>query len=297
MQDEEGQDFVEGKNFKKSVTKGGLIIERYHIDSDILSKKYKKDKGTYTMLTIDDVLLASKNRKNHYVYTLSKILQEYIDIKNEDSVLVVGLGNESIGADSLGSRVVNDIVVTRNIIENNIPKVSSICPSVMGLTGIESADIISGVVSKVKPNKIILIDSLCASSMSRLCRSIQITDTGIVPGSGVGNARKKIVLSSSIDRVIVVGVPMLIYLDTFIQDAVDYSDILDSIKSILASSGVDGQYLDKIYKVLKDGTRSSKYTQSVVTYKDIDMQVDAISNVISRAINRAILNVENIDEI
>lgn len=290
--DVECSDFIEGKNFYHKILDNGVEIERYVVDSDLLANKYHRDKGKYSIITIGDLLYASKKEKDYFLSVLEEELCSYIKPSYDDSILVVGLGNENIGADSLGSRVVDRVIVSRKISDIR-PSVSSIAPSVLGLTGVESADIVAGVIDKTKPNKVIVIDSLCAAKSERLFSSIQITDTAITPGGGVGNARKTIGKSGSVEHIIVIGVPLLIYLDTYLRENIDKDSIKTSIQNIVSDDILSSVSLDKILdSVFKASTKSQ-----VVTLKEIDLEVKAISHLISTAINKVLFGVGDFGEI
>ena len=287
---ESGKDVLENIN-KKHDLKYGVKIEKYNIDSDYLAEAYHKEKGLYTIISIGNVLYASNEILKYYQNLLEEELGSYLKINNDDSILVVGLGNENIGADSLGSKVVDKVIVTRNIL-NYTPLVSAISPGVLGKTGVESADIISGVIDKIKPNKLVIIDSLCASSSSRLACSIQITNTSIVPGAGVGNNRKTITKGDSVKDIVVIGVPMLIYASTYISENISLDKI---IKKISKTLDLDCQKLKKLMS--NENLYISQNYNDVVTLKDIDMHTQILANIISKAINKTILKIEDFGEI
>ncbi|MEG2701516.1 MAG: GPR endopeptidase, partial [Clostridia bacterium] len=144
----------------------------------------------------------------------------------EGEVLVVGLGNRNVTADALGTRVVERMLVTRHLneavageLKGRLRGVSAIAPGVLGLTGIETAELCRGLVAHVKPCAVIAIDALAAFESERICTTIQITDTGIEPGSGVGNHRLGLTQETLGVRVIAVGVPMVVYASTIARDA------------------------------------------------------------------------------
>ena len=290
-----GKDYVPAKQrYFKQKNKFGFFIEKFCIDSKILEHKYQKQQGNYTLISIDDVLLISAKAKKHYVQHIAQVFSEYINLEPKDNILIVGLGNENISADSLGSKVVSKVIVSRNMIDG-VPKVSAISPGVMGTTGIESADIINGVVDLVKPNKVVVIDSLCASSVSRLGRSIQFTDTGITPGGGVGNARKSIQTKDGM-KVVVIGVPLVVYATTFMQDYIDMDKLEKDIKDLFVRENISLKILSKMYGIIAS-KKSQDVSGSVVTQKDIEMRVEVLSHLISSAINLSIFGVNSIDEL
>lgn len=279
---EADKEFVKSKNYTLDF---GLARERYDIVTDEQSKFYNKDKGRYELISIPNVLLMEEDKINYCIDIMAKVLKQMLGrISNKSRILVVGLGNRHISSDSLGVKVVSKVQIT---FESKIfPKVMAICPSVLGLTGIETYDIISGVVDNVKPTHIILIDSLCASNVSRLGKSIQLSDSGLCPGSGVGNKRKCIDKSLS-GKVISIGVPLLIYASTFVENAFEENNVsLDSLNSIMQSiKKLDNseELLNIISSIKK--IFNSDFDDLIVSEKDIEECVDILSDIISKAIN------------
>ena len=190
----------------------GIEIENKEIDPNLKVTKVDitnqngeqaigKPIGTYITIDIQKLRLAEDAEIQKSAEILSEELKEIINkhIESKDDILVVGLGNIYVTPDSLGPKVINDIDVTRHIIkylpqyidENSRP-VSAISPGVLGTTGIETLEILEGVVKEIKPKLLIVIDALASRSIERISSTIQLSDTGIVPGAGVGNTRKEI---------------------------------------------------------------------------------------------------------
>lgn len=260
-----------------------LKRERFDIKTDKQSKYYGKAIGRYDLFSISNPLELSRVSKCKIGKTIGDVLYEFLgNVTKNSKILVVGLGNRHISADSLGSKVIGKI----NVGSGKNGYVMAMCPSVMGLTGIETYDIISGVVDNVKPTHLILIDSLCASSVDRLGKSIQISNTGICPGSGIGNKRKCIDKSLA-DNVISIGVPLLIYASTFVEGKLSEFDInlsrLDSIMQSLKKH----QNIDDIVELCNDLEEMLNSTSEdmIVTIKDIEECVDVVSDLIASAIN------------
>ena len=219
--------------------------------------------------------------------------------------------------------VIDNILVTRHLFELNadvkegIRKVSAIIPGVMGNTGIETIDIIKGIVDNVKPKFIIVIDSLCASSIERLNKTIQLTDTGIHPGSGIGNMRKEISKDTLGIPVIVIGVPTVVESVTIVNDTLEYmfmhlnylknnyetsklvvkrnNNYLDKIKSSKVSNedkeilgGIIGSLDEEKKKNLISEVLNNINYNLIVTPKEIDFIIEKLANVISNSINNAI---------
>ena len=219
--------------------------------------------------------------------------------------------------------VIDNILVTRHLFELNadvkegIRKVSAIIPGVMGNTGIETIDIIKGIVDNVKPKFIIVIDSLCASSIERLNKTIQLTDTGIHPGSGIGNMRKEISKDTLGIPVIAIGVPTVVESVTIVNDTLEYmfmhlnylknnyetsklvvkrnNNYLDKIKSSKVSNedkeilgGIIGSLDEEKKKDLISEVLNNINYNLIVTPKEIDFIIEKLANVISNSINNAI---------
>ncbi len=300
---------------KVSVTK--IDIDRKN--GELLSKK----EGKYVTIEFDDV--TDTSNKNKVTEVFSEELREIMDsigIKEEDSSLIIGLGNDKSTPDSLGPKAISNIVVTRYLfvlhekVENGVRCVSSISPGVMANTGIETFDIISSLIDRIKPSFLIIIDALAASSIDRINKSIQITDTGIHPGSGVGNMRKEISKDTIGIPVIAIGVPTVVESSIIVYDTINYlfkhisyikdnqgknklslgrSNYLNKIKDRELSkeeksrlSGLIGELSDSdrqslIYEVL-----SSLNYNFIVTPKEIDFLIERLSEVISEGINNTL---------
>ncbi len=178
-----------------------LKVSRVMITNENGEKAIGKPIGTYITIDIKKLKIAEEEEIQKSAETLANELKEVINkhIAFKDDILVVGLGNLYVTPDSLGPKVINDIDVTRHIIkylpqyiDENARPVSAISPGVLGTTGIETLEILEGIVQKIQPKLLIVIDALASRSIERISSTIQISDTGIVPGAGVGNTRKEI---------------------------------------------------------------------------------------------------------
>lgn len=282
-------DIESSKDFQynNEVLKDGYKVDEYEIKTDEESKKYNKPKGKYKLLNIPSPLDLFDSEIEYSISIVESILKKLIgDIKSSDRILVVGLGNRHISSDSLGTKVVSQINITIN--NKHLPKVMAIAPSVMGLTGIETYDIVEGVVSNVKPTHLILIDSLCASAYERLGKSIQITNTGICPGSGIGNKRRCIDRNIA-PNVFSVGIPLLIYSSTFVSCMLEkynlqYDDIVRIYKN---NQKIDNSDIRSLLKNLKDLWEDDSL-QMIVSLKDIEECVEILAKIISSAINKVL---------
>ena len=233
-----------------------------------------KKVGKYITFEMEDIKYIEDRQM--IIDKLKEQLKNLID-KNK-SVMIVGLGNLYVTPDALGSKVVNGIEVTRHILEfakemidSNTREVSAICPGVMGNTGIQTSEIISAVSEIVKPEYIIVIDSLMSKSIKRVGSSIQISNTGITPGSGITGINNSIDSDSTGATVISLGVPMVVDMATITNDALSKIENKDDEK---------GERYHQIANVLD----TENY---IVTPKDIDELIEIISEIISESINKA----------
>lgn len=229
--------------------------------------------------------------------SLAKQLADLIKLKKDGTALVVGLGNWNVTPDSLGPKVVSKLFVTRHLkqympqyLEEGINPVCAISPGVLGITGIETAEIIQGVVEKVKPDVIIAIDALSSRKMQRVVTTIQIGDTGINPGSGVGNRRMELSQKTLGVPVIAIGVPTVVDAATLANDTIDLM-----IDNLIQQSKNNKDF----YNMLKSVDKDEKYAMIrqilnpyigdlMVTPKEIDSLIEDISKVIANAINIAV---------
>ena len=192
---------IDGVEIENKEIDENLKVTKVNITNQNGEQSIGKPIGTYITIDIQKLKLAEEAEIQKSAETLSDELKEIINkhIESKDDILVVGLGNMYVTPDSLGPKVINDIDVTRHIIkylpqyidENSRP-VSAISPGVIGTTGIETLEILEGVVKEIRPKLLIVIDALASRSIERISSTIQLSDTGIVPGAGVGNTRKEI---------------------------------------------------------------------------------------------------------
>ncbi len=184
-----------------------------------------KKRGKYITLEFDDITDSDNADKVSLV--LQEVLNDMLKINNDSYGLVVGLGNDKSTPDSLGPLTIENIIVTNHIflldeLSENFKRLSAINPGVMGETGIETSDIIESIVKKIKPDYLIVIDSLASKSIERLNKTIQITDTGIHPGSGIGNKRKEISKDTLGIPVIAIGVPTVVDAAVIVANTINF---------------------------------------------------------------------------
>lgn len=208
---------------KKIIEKENITLEEIKIDKE-LEKKLKKKPGIYRTVTFKDVTDKHNFKEvEQAVITALKSTYEDINLTKDSKVLVIGLGNEESTPDSLGPKSMNHVLVTRHLfllgdVEEGYRNVASFKPSVTGVTGIETKDLIEGITEKIKPDLLIVIDALASNSIDRLNKTIQITTSGISPGSGIGNNRVEISKETMNIPVIALGVPTVVEATTIVQD-------------------------------------------------------------------------------
>lgn len=300
----ESKEMYKEKNNKEA---DGVILEEEEVDgtkiskvkiiNEIGSEKLGKPIGNYITLDIPQFTEYDGELMDSVSKVLGKILKELIKVKKEDKVLVVGLGNWNVTPDALGPKVIEGIMVTRHLsevmpeaMEENMISVAAISPGVLGTTGIETGEVIKSLVDKIKPSLIICIDALAARRIQRLNKTIQISDTGISPGAGVGNHRKAINEEELGVKVIAVGVPTVVDASTIANDTMDM--VLDN----LINEAQEGK---EFYNMLKNIDKNEKevlikemlnlyFGDLIVTPKEVDLIIDSLSKIIANGINIAV---------
>ena len=210
---------IDGIESEQEDVNENIKIERVKITNENGEKAIGKPVGTYVTIDIKKLKIAQEDEIQKASEALTNELRKLIDvhIDKQGEILVVGLGNIYVTPDSLGPKVINEIDVTRHLI-NYLPQyveegtrmVSAIAPGVLGTTGIETVEILKGVVDNIKPKLIIVIDALASRSIERISSTVQLSDTGIVPGAGVGNTRSEISQKTLGVPVIAIGIPTVV---------------------------------------------------------------------------------------
>ena len=242
---------------KETDTYEGVKITRVEVEKD-MEEELNKKKGTYITIEFDDVTNYEDREKigKCFENEIKKLLNK-LNIQDDDDCLIIGLGNEKSTPDALGPLSIKNILVTRHLFilntnhKEGLRSVSAVIPDVMGNTGIETSDIIKSIVNTINPKFIITIDALASSSINRLNKTIQMTDTGIHPGSGIGNSRKEINKDTIGVPVIAIGVPTVVESSIIVNDTIKYLlKHISYIKNNFSKSKLTytkfGNYLDKI---------------------------------------------------
>lgn len=266
------------------------------IETENGARTMGKPVGTYITLEAPNMAVPDEDYHAEISRKLKGFLEGFVKAdKEEFSVLVVGLGNRKVTPDALGPYVADNLNITRHVVkeygkyamgEEAVHLVSAIVPGVMGQTGMETVEIIRGVVKETKPDMLIAIDALAARNSKRLNRTIQIADTGIHPGSGVGNHRNAITKETVGVPVIAIGVPTVVDAATIVNDTME--NLLSALESSETLKGVSvvmqGYNAAEKYEIVKE-LISPHLNGMFMTPKDIDETIKRISYTISEALN------------
>lgn len=279
---------MEDENY--SINKVKVLNER---GAELINKPV----GTYITMEVPLLDRADEDLKDEISMVLARTIKELLSNYKRDKVLIIGLGNWNISSDSLGPRVVDRVLVTRQYFLNfqkdfdeSMANVAAMSPGVMGVTGIETFDIVKGLVDKIKPDLVIAVDALAARKMERVTRTIQISDTGISPGSGIGNKRQGLDLDSLGVPVLALGVPTVVNAATLANDTMEL--ILSSLKEV-AEVGQDFyQLLDSLssedqYDLIEE-VLTPFSANLIVSPKDIDVLIEDLSIILANGLNIAI---------
>ncbi len=272
-----------------------IVITRVNIDNEEGEREMGKAKGTYITIESPNMQINDPDAHQEVIKVFARELLTLVPQTKDKTVLVVGLGNRNATPDALGPRVATKVVVTRHIedklpwqIDNSVCELSAITPGVMGITGIETSEIISGVVEKIKPDYVLVVDALGARNAGRVNTTIQINNTGIEPGAGIGNKRKAITQENIGCPVIAIGVPTVVDAATLVSDMMD----------ILIESMLGETQDQAFYEMLERLSKQEKYLlvkevlyphigNMFVTPKEIDEVIEYLSTIIANGINIA----------
>lgn len=283
---------VDGIEAEEEQITDKIKVTRVKITNEQGEQAIGKKQGNYITIDIQKMNIITEEEAEKASETLANELRKLVEnkIQSKEDVLIVGLGNEEVTPDALGPNVVKDIEVTRHIInylpqyiDENARPVSAIAPGVLGTTGIETLEVIKGVVDNIKPKLLIVIDALASRSMERISSTIQLSDTGIVPGAGVGNTRKELTENTLGIPVIAIGIP------TVVETAVVVNDALDLFIEKLQQEANSNDYLNQLkeednYEQIKEALLPKDFN-FIVTPKEIDELILNMSEVVARGIN------------
>ena len=284
-----------------SVTEEDYGEEQIHITTVRITtengaKQMGKPKGTYITLEAAEMIEDDEDYHREISQALAHHLKELLHLEKEKSILVVGLGNREITPDALGPQVIQNLKITRHIIKEygkagmgkrKAHQISSLVPGVMAQTGMETAVIVRGIVASSRPDVVIAIDALAARSSARLNTTVQLSDRGINPGSGVGNHRMGLTRESVGVPVIAVGIPTVIEAATIVHDAIVNftkafagSDIMGTMNDVMDSM------TEKERRALMLELIAPSMSTMYVTPRDVDAAVQRTAYIVARALDR-----------
>ncbi|MBC8015358.1 MAG: GPR endopeptidase [Sporomusaceae bacterium] len=298
-------------NRKVSEDIPGVIVETIEDEEIMITKvsittpeaEHSMGKGQGKYITIEAQGLKYKDTplQERIMKILAKELAELTELPKDAMILIIGLGNRNVTPDALGPRAVEKIVVTRHLqgmlspeLKGGVRSVCAIAPGVLGITGMETVEIVQGIVSKIKPDLVIAIDALAAASSRRVLTTVQLANTGISPGSGVGNKRFGLTKESLGVPVIAIGVPTVVHASTIAMDTLDtlqeHAPFARYFKSMEHLSDEDRKTIvsQVLPEVLGD---------LMVTPKEVDRFIEDIAVVVAGGINQAMhphIDYENI---
>ncbi len=286
---------IDGIETEEEKVNDNILISRVKVINKNGEEAIGKLQGNYITIDVKNLKIASEEEIQMASEAVTKELKVLLEkhIQGKDSILVVGLGNIYVTPDALGPKVINEIDITRHLLEympevldQNTREVSAISPGVLGTTGIETLEILKGIIDNVKPKLVIVIDALASRSIERISSSVQLADTGIVPGAGVGNTRKELTINTLGIPVIAMGIP------TVVEAATIAADSLTLLIKKVQEQAQSNDFLNKLqeedkYALIKEVLTPEEYN-FIVTPKEIDELIEKMKNVIARGINFAI---------
>lgn len=305
----------------KEIIEDGIKVTEVMIDEEA-SQIINKKKGSYITIEFEDITDYENGKKVEKKFSseLTKLINK-LNIDKDASCLIVGLGNSKSTPDSLGPLVINNVLVTNHLFEleevtDGYRRVSVLVPGVMGQTGLETSEVISSLVDKFKPDFLIAIDALASQSIERVNKTIQMTDTGIHPGSGIGNSRKEISYETLKIPCIAIGVPTVVDAITIVSDTINYMhkhytysklNINNPLNKLMAYSpnylkenitlnkkdketllGIVGTLEENEVKQLLFEVLTPIGFNLMVTPKEVDFLVEKLSLIIGNGINKAL---------
>lgn len=305
----------------------GITLTRITVENDLGAQMMGKAPGNYSTVEAPGLRVHNRDLQERIAELLAQEIEwffEQAELEAEDAVLVVGLGNWNATPDALGPKAVENLMVTRHLLEMSPPElrhglrpISAIAPGVLGLTGIETGEIIMGVVDRIGAKAVICIDALASRSVDRLCSTIQVSDTGIHPGAGVGNRRLAINKETLGIPVIAIGVPTVVHAVTIVSDAMDLIEkgsisspegeqMPQRVKFSIDPEAIMGgrrqacnneNYSSQDKRQIIHQVLEPYFGNMIVTPKEIDLLIDEVSDVIAGALNTSFHEGVSYDEV
>lgn len=260
---------------------GEAEITWVRIQNDKAAKRLGKPEGTYWTMMHPMLQTLLPEERIQIAQQIAQTLR--IMLPPQGDILVLGLGNRRMTADALGDKVISGVLVTRHIRDHHLRGVCAISPGVLGVTGVETAELAQGLVERIKPSAVLVVDALAAMETNHIGTTVQLTDTGIHPGSGVGNHRLGITSELLHIPVIAMGIPMVVYASTIVRDA---------LKQMIEAE----RNQDDAFEIAEHLTRNT-HNDLVVTPRNIDELVAGLADMLALAINIALQPAFSIDEL
>jgi spore protease len=270
-------------------------VTKVQINSSEGARRLGKPPGTYITIESPKLRRSGHIIANEVAQVLTEELSALANLSDRSTILVIGLGNWNATPDALGPRVVDSLMVTRHLFEYAPPElrgglrsVAALAPGVLGLTGIETEEVVRGVVEHIHPDLVIAVDALAARSLHRVGTTVQLADSGIHPGSGVGNKRLGLTEESLGTRVIAIGVPTVVHASTLAHDALErFSEALiqnDVVTPSNLKAALPKEQQDEILNQLL----SDQWADLFVTPKEIDALIADVAHIIAGGLNAAL---------
>lgn len=306
----EGDSYViPGVEFKEEEVEGYIRITKVKVLDEEGAKHLGKEIGNYVTIEMPSRFYGQQKIYEQMCQTCAKVLKELTERllpSEKETVLVVGLGNWNITADALGPKVLDSLMITRHLkeympeeIDEGIRPVCGVTPGVLGLTGVETGEIVKGIVDRVKPSLVIAIDALCSRKIERINTTIQFSDTGITPGEGVGNKRQGINQQNLGVPVIAIGVPTVVDAATIASESMHR--VILKVKEYTQENSEFYHFLQELeqnerYELVRESIRPV-FGNFIVAPKEVDAIIDDISDVIANGINIALHKGIGLDDI
>jgi spore protease len=283
-----------------STDEEGIILTKIHVQNEQGMKAIGKMPGHYITIEVPELRNKDSQLQDRVATKFAQEFESFLTklkIPTTAKVLIVGLGNWNVTPDALGPIVVENVMVTRHYFElmpeqvgPGYRQVSAIAPGVLGITGIETGEIVQGIVEKSKPDLVIAVDALASKALERVNTTIQISDTGIHPGSGIGNKRKGLTKETLGVPVIAIGVPTVVYASTIVNNSIEL--LINNFKKQTDNTSAIFGMLDKMTEDERLGMVKEVLSplghDLLVTPKEIDEFIEDIANIIANGLNASL---------
>ncbi|RAV21811.1 GPR endopeptidase [Paenibacillus contaminans] len=287
----------------------GVKVTVIDVTSEQAARSIGKLPGHYITIEVPSLRQKDSDLQDRVATKFAQVFEEFlikVGVNKNSKALIIGLGNWNVTPDSLGPLVVENVMVTRHFFElmpdqvsPGYRQVSAIAPGVLGTTGIESSEIVQGIVEKSKPDLVIAIDALASKSLERVNTTIQIADTGIHPGSGIGNKRRGLTQEILGVPVIAIGVPTVVYASTIVDSSIDL--MIKHFKQETQNTGqimgmLDGMPENERLQLVREVLNPVGH-DLLVTPKEIDQFIEDIANIIASGLNAALHDAVDTDNV